>query len=106
MEELSKQDWNLVMNDNDTNKCYRAFHSILLNTMNKICPVKHLKSSSNRISKAWFTSGLKNACLKKNRLYKIYIKQPNSKNEERYKSYKNKLTSILRAAESNYFKSI
>jgi hypothetical protein len=105
-DKLSKQDWNLVMNDNDTNKCFTTFHSILMNTMNQICPVKQLKSTSNRKNKAWLTSGLKNACLKKNRLYKIYIKQPNSHNMARYKSYKNKLTSILRAAESNYFRCI
>ena len=52
---------------------------------------------------SWITNGLKNACRKKNRLYKIWLHSQTPAAESRYKIYKNKLTSILRAAEKEHY---
>ena len=48
------------------------------------------------------TSGLKNACKKKNFLYKYFLKSRSKQSEDKYKTYKNKLTTILRKCEKNY----
>ena len=48
------------------------------------------------------TSGLKNACKKKNLLYKYFLKSRSKQSEDKYKTYKNKLTTILRKYEKNY----
>ena len=48
------------------------------------------------------TSGLKNACKKKNLLYKMFLKSRSKQSEDKYKTYKNKLTTILRKCEKNY----
>ena len=49
------------------------------------------------------TKGLANSCVKKERLYKAYIANPNDCNREKYKTYRNKLTKTLRAAEKDYY---
>ena len=54
----------------------------------------------DNFSKPWFHKGLKNACAKKNQLYKNYLKYRTTESCERYK---NKLVSILRASEKMYY---
>ena len=57
----------------------------------------------NTNNKPWFTNGLRNACHKKNLLYKEFLKKRTLIVHSRYKSYKNKLTNILRKSEKlNY----
>ena len=55
------------------------------------------------MNKPWLTKGLKNACKKKNTMYKEFLKQRTLYNEDRYKRYKNKLTKILRRSKKMYF---
>jgi len=49
------------------------------------------------------TKGLRNACKKKNNLYKVFIKLKTKEPENRYKLYKNKLTDVLRIAKKYYY---
>ena len=66
------------------------------------CPVK--KAHAKGIyKKPWITNGLKNACRKKNCLYSSFLQERTHTSEYRYKTYKNKLTSILRLAEKAYY---
>ena len=53
--------------------------------------------------KPWITNGLKNACRKKNGLYRSFLRERTHTSEYWYKTYKNKLTSILRLAEKAYY---
>ena len=57
-------------------------------------------------SKGWFTKGLSNACKKKNALYRAYLQSKTKDDEQRYKTYKNRLTSILRRAEKDYYENL
>ena len=59
-------------------------------------------STSNR-DKPWITNGLKNACRKKNTLYKKCLRSRTVISETKYKLYNNKLTSILRFSEKSYY---
>ena len=71
---------------------------------NKHCPLKRGKNKNlNTNNKPWFTNGLRNACLKKNLLYKEFLKKRTLAVQSRYKSYKNKFTNILRKSEKMYY---
>lgn len=72
----------------------------MIKTANKI------KTRRVNRQKAWLTSGLKNACHKKNNLYRRFIKSRSDETEQCYKKHKNKLTSILRNAEKTYNKGL
>ena len=80
------------------------FVHIFMNHDNSCCPLKNVTKSKQSTDKMWLTDVLKNACRKKNKLYTNYVKDPNLENEQNYKHYKNKLTSILRYSERLYYR--
>ena len=82
---------------------HAEFLSIFSEQYNICCPVKTIRAQVARRDKPWITNGLKNACRKKNRLYKIWLHSQTPAAESRYKIYKNKLTSILRTAEKEHY---
>ena len=63
--------------------------------------IKTLKTSES--NKPWITKAIKNSIARKNSLYKIHLKSRTDKSESKYKTYKNKLTSVLRKAEKEYY---
>ena len=87
---------NWVLNVNDVNQAHDNFLHIFIDIFKKHCPVKRVSRKSYTSNKPWFTKGLKCACLKKNKLYKAFIISRSAEAEQKYKTYKNKLTSILR----------
>ena len=82
---------------------YAEFLSIFYEQYNICCPVKTIRAQAARRDKPWITNGLKNACRKKKRLYKIWLHSQTPAAESKYKIYKNKLTSILRAAKKEHY---
>ena len=63
---------------------------------------KRAKQCNGRY-KPWFTNGLRNACKKKNCLYKTFLLKRTVITELKYKQIKNKLTSIIRKCEKEYY---
>ena len=53
--------------------------------------------------KPWFTEGFEKSCKKKNRLYREFITYRTKEKEDKYKKYKNKLTSIMRLHKKRLF---
>ena len=90
----------------DANESYNNFLDNFTNMYNEHCPVKKVKLAHSKVYKPWFTKGLQNACKKKNNLYVKYLKTKSTEDITRYKTYKNKLTSILRICEKVYFDKI
>ena len=72
-----------------------------MDIFNKHCPAEKVTQKSFEEKKNWFTNGLKRACTKKNWLYKAFIVLRFAEAEKKYKTYKNKLTSILRSTEKS-----
>ena len=107
--DLSGQNWDCIMSSNDVHTSYKNFVNLFTNLYDKHCPFKE-KMVYNNDLKPWFTKCLRNACKKKNRLYKRFFSHRSLENETRYKLYKNELTFILKMAEKtinlNYFKNI
>ena len=55
------------------------------------------------LSKPWITSGLLKSTKKKDKLYKKWLQSWTPQAESKYKKYKNKFTSVMRAAKNNYY---
>ena len=52
----------------------------------------------------WITNGILNSIKRRNKLYKLHIcDRSNVERLERYKKYRNKLTSIIRASRKSYY---
>jgi len=62
---LSEETWSNVFESNDVNVAYGEFINTFMKHFRKSCTVTG-HYSPRRLDKPWFTSGLKNACRKKN----------------------------------------
>ena len=100
---LADECWDNVFRSADVDTAYREFMSTFSNQYNICCPMKTVRNSITRRDKPWITNGLNNACHTKNRLYKLFLCSRSRTAEGKYKTYKNKLTSILRTAEKEYY---
>ena len=100
--ELEKTECDEILNSDDVNFSYEPFVNKLTDIYRKKCPIVTSKVTNTRHHKPWMTSGLKNACKKKNLQYKYFLKSRSKQSEDKYKTYTNKLTSILRKCEKNY----
>ncbi|KAI2647708.1 hypothetical protein H4Q32_030226 [Labeo rohita] len=103
-EDLKRQNWDQVYT-NDLNNAYNAFMTTLINLYDKNCKQIKICAQTAKISfdKPWMTNGLKNACKKKNYLYRMFLKKRTEDAECRYKKYKNKLVSIIRKQKKDYY---
>ncbi len=54
-------------------------------------------------NKPWLTKGILKSCKKKNKLYRDFVKYRTVNAENKYKAYKNKLTTIMRCAKKDYY---
>ena len=97
---LETQDWSNVMSCTDVNVAYDLFHDIVNYAYCECIPIASREVKQR--DKPWLTSGLKNSIKEKNRLYSQSLKQPCSFTIERYKSYRNRLNSLLRSCERKY----
>ena len=96
-------DWSTVIETDNINKAYDLFLSKFQDVFDQCCPIKMKKINVSANRKPWLTYGLKNACKKKNLLYKQFLKYRSEEECIKYKLYKNKLTKILRIAEKTYY---
>ena len=105
IEDLNRQTWHNTYKSDDANIAYDNFLDTFIKLYNKHCPLKRvINKNLNTNNKPWFTNGLINACLKNNLLYKEFLKKKKTLTvQSRYKSYKNKLTNILRKSENMYY---
>uniref|UniRef100_A0A3B3B6W1 Reverse transcriptase domain-containing protein n=1 Tax=Oryzias melastigma TaxID=30732 RepID=A0A3B3B6W1_ORYME len=101
-QDLVNFDWDSVC-VTDVNEAYEIFVKNYVNLYNKNCPFK-LKKTSTFVNKPWITPGLQKACRKKNKMYGNFVKYRTKTLEVKYKTYKNRLTTIMRRAEKDYYK--
>ena len=67
-------EWTEVYKAFDVNDAYNKFINIFSNLCNNCCPIVKVKCRNNN-DKPWITNGIRNACRKKNHLYKSFIKK-------------------------------
>lgn len=99
---LRVADWSPLYALNDVNKAFNYFIRKLKRIYNKCFPFE--KSTSSFIKTPWLTKGLLKSVRHKNRLFLQAKFNPNLKQE--YKTYRNKLTNLIRISKLNYHKQI
>jgi exonuclease III len=103
-EELAQTSWSVIDTSNDVNVSYDYFLQKLTALYNSHFPLEKRTCNLYRNhNKPWITGGILKSIKKKHRIYKDSIKANLLDKTSRYKQYKNKLTSIIRAAERQYY---
>ena len=89
---------------NDPNTAYNIFISKYTGLFDTCFHFKTIKGKAlNSFRKPWFTKSLLRSINKKNKLYKQYLRHRSNEKLLKYKTYKNKLTNLLRVAKTLYF---
>ena len=99
---LGEADWSNVLCETDVDNAYNTFLETYKCVYNTCCPLKKVKMKQNQYP-IWMTKGLRNACKKKNLLYKKFLEKRTTTAQNKYKKYRNKLTSILRQTEKQFY---
>jgi exonuclease III len=83
---------------------YTCFASRFASLFDSAFPYRNLKSRPRSAPrKEWMTKGLVKCCKKKSVLYKNSIASPSIASKNKYLNYKNKLKSVLKRAEKEYY---
>lgn len=98
---LQAVNWTSITNSLDVNNSYNNFTDIVNHLFAENFPLTKHKPRKESTIKPWLTPGLINACKKKNNLYRQFLKHRTDQSERKYKTYKNKLTNILRYSEKS-----
>ena len=102
--DLENCDWEtLICTITNPNEAYNKFAEILKRVFDENFPLVRLSRRAFK-DKKWMTSGLKKSCNKKNKLYFKWITSKRKEDERNYKVYKNIFVTLIRQAESDYFK--
>ena len=91
-------------NTNDPNTAYNIFIDKYTGLFDMCFPFKTIKGKAlNSFRKPWLTKSLLGSINKTNKLYKQYLHHRSNEKLLKYKTYKNKLTNLLRVAKRLYF---
>ncbi|MFZ2538187.1 MAG: endonuclease/exonuclease/phosphatase family protein, partial [Oscillospiraceae bacterium] len=101
--QLNNADWSPVYSATGSNNKYQYFIDMFTDMHNSCFPLRNVKFTSMSHNKPWITPTILNSIKKKNNMYKQYLLTKNMALLEKYKKYKNKLTTIIRTCEQNYF---
>ena len=72
--DLSLVNWETALNETDADIGYTNFIDIFTRLYDKNCPIKKICNNKPIFkNKPWFTRGLRNACKKKNNMYKQFF---------------------------------
>ena len=99
---IQKFNWDEVYTDNDPCTAYDTFLNILESQIKECLPLKKIKIKAYKSD--WLSKGILISCRQKNLLLKKYKQNPTIENEATYKTYKNKLTHIIRQSKKMHFK--
>ena len=94
-----------LIEDNDlteVNNSYNIFSNNYLNLYNKYFPYVRMSRKSFK-NKPYITSAIKVSIKHKNKLHKCYINNPTPENKNKYSSYRNKLTHIIRKSKCRHY---
>ena len=95
--------WESELIDKNADESMFVFNQKISIVYNKSFPFKRL-SKKRAKDKPWVTSGLKQSIKQKHILYQNYIFDQTEENKTAYKIFRNKLRSIIRKAEADYYK--
>ena len=103
-EKLSLTNWSDIYTITDAQSAYESFLDRFNTILNSTMPlVKKRVKCYSKSNKPWVSSAIKKSIHRKNSLYRNYFKNKTIINKEKYKKYKNNLTTIIRVAEKSYY---
>ena len=102
-EDLSCMDWTEIYSTHDVNDKYNKLSTVLDNLHEKYFPPVKMKIRDSHTGKPWISHAISNSIKKKSKMYKDYLTSKLPEMLSKYKKYKNRLTTIIRAAEKRYF---
>ena len=102
-ENLSNIDWTNELKCKTVDEAMSFFYHSITKAYNKSFPIVKL-SRKRAKDKPWITSGLKSSIKKKHILYRRFLLDKSDKSHMEYKTYNNKLRTIIREAEISYYK--
>ena len=100
---ISIVDWKHVLNKNSPNNAYNEFLRIFFGFYNEAFPKQKIKIKQKKFNIPWMTKGLVKSPKKKQRLYKIFLKDRNPEKELNYKQYKTLFKSLKKKSKKNYY---
>ena len=104
VQSIQNTDWTFLDTYQHCQCYFSKFLTKFKNIYDESFPLVRVKTQyRNRLP--WLSKGMKESIKLKNKLYGISLKHPTFYNINRYKTYKNKLTSILKQEEKLYYQS-
>ena len=104
-ENLSNIDWTNELKSKTVDEAMSFFYQTITKAYSKSFPIVKL-SRKRAKDKPLITSGLKNSIKKKHILYRRFLLDKSDKSHMEYKTYNNKLRTIIREAEISYYKKL
>ena len=86
--DLVAQNWEIIHQANDIDCAYENFLRIFRSLYDKNCPIQEYIIQLKYTKCPWITKGLRNACKKKNTLYRDFLRHRTKDAENKYKIYK------------------
>ena len=103
IQSIAETDWSEIYNVTSTEIAFMAFHKKLIDLLTKYFPKVKVKKKYH-YRKPWLSEALRTSIKHKNKLYHRYTKINSVKSEILYKSYKTKLTQILKQQKKSIIK--
>jgi len=103
-QKLSEVNWQERLNNINADDDYKKFVNIFNDIYDECVPLR--KCSGNRKKEPklpWITKGLLKSINNKNKLYKQYLSKPNPDRLQKFKTYRNKLHTLIRKSKRKYF---
>ena len=98
---LELQQWQL--SENSADKSYNDFLCDFINIYESCFPIESICYKYKRKDKPWFTNDIRKLSKKKNRLYKLYVKNPTVYRKKVYNKCRNKVNSMIKSAKTAYY---
>ena len=100
---LGDASWDSVLDGQDVNIAYAKFISKFKCSLDMHCPVRNVKILKTKNYTPWILKTLKDIIRKKNKLYITFLNKRKCDTENHHKKYKNKLVTILRQPQRQYY---
>ena len=98
---VSNETWQDVYNEIHADNAFNKFYDVFLQYFETCFPkTTNRKGNIDNSSKSWITSAIENSCKTKQKLYKRYVRNRTNENFEAYKTFRNRLTSVVRCAKN------
>ena len=106
--EVSKVNWEELLTSEsgvlDINTVFHNFYLCISNLINKHAPLRKLTQKEIKsLSKPWVTPGIQASIRLKEKFYKRFLETRNIYFLTKYKSYRNKITQLLKLSKKNYY---